>query len=508
MLENYSTSYKETVNQMLLINAVGIILDSQSVLFKDCIGKPIEYLHPFFYSIKDLLPQKNKTFNFECINLELNGVNYTIDAILYTNNEKEPSVLVFQELTKQYVQYQKAAQKRNVAEIKSQLLDYNNIILQEKEVFKNTFIANFSHEIKMPVNTINGFISLLENTNLEQNQRYNLDVIKNTNDKLKIMVNDIIDISKIETLRFSILPIRYNLLEELNVIVAIYSIKCKEKGLTINVNIDPECPKYVIADKHRLAQIVNNLVGNAIKFTPIGTIELTAKCLTKSNDSATLLFSVKDTGIGIEKDQIDYIFNGFHQINNSIINNGAGLGLAITRKLVHALDGEIKVKSKIGEGSIFSVTLDFKIATNQKEDKIITKTSKATANNEVKILLAEPLIGNQKKLLNIISKLKNCDVVIVENGDEVIEELYKTAYNILILNLKLPTMDGLDTTRFIRHSDYKEINKIPIVVISESPSKEEEHYCKERRINSYIGKPFNNAEVIRKLKYIIQKKQA
>ena len=508
MLENYNTSYKETTNQLLLINEEGIIVEAQSILFKNCIGKSIEKIHPFFGSLIDLLSQKNKTFNFECINLNLGNINFTIDAVLHTNAEKEPSVFVFQELTKQYVIYQQAAQKRNIAEIKSQLLDYNNINLQEKETFKNTFIANFSHEIKMPVNTINGFVTLLENTNLEQSQRYNLNVIKNTNDKLKTMINDIIDISKIETGRFSIFKTRYNLIEELNMIVAIYSFKCKEKGLTLNYNIDPECPKYVIADKYRLAQIVNNLIGNAIKFTPTGTIQLTAKCVTKNDDSATLLFSVKDTGVGIDSEQINSVFNSFHQINNNLANNGAGLGLAITKKLVDALHGKMEVDSKLGEGSTFSVTLDFKIAPNQKEDKIITKTSKTTANNDIKILLAEPLRGNQEKLLEIISKLNNCDVVIVENGDQVIEELYKSVFNLVILNLKLPTMDGLDTARFIRYSDYKDINKLPIVILSENPSKKEENYCKERGINSYISKPFDKAEILRKLKYIIQKKQA
>ena len=507
MLQDYNVSLKETTNQILIISNAGIILDAQSVLFKNCIGEHINILHPFFSTLVSLLSKKNKVYNFECINITIKNSNYTIDASLYCNGN-DPSVFVFQELTKQYIVYQKAAQKRNVTEIKSQFLEYNNTVLQEKEAFKNNFIANFSHEIKMPVSTINGYIKLLENTNLEQSQYYNLHVIKNTNDKLKTMINDIIDISKIETNRFSILPTRYNLLEELNVIIEIYSQKCKDKGLTLNYTIDPECPKYVIADKYRLAQIVNNLIGNAIKFTQKGSIDLTAKCLSKNKDTTTLEFSVKDSGIGIDTKQIDSIFNGFYQVNNAMANNGSGLGLAITKKLVHALGGKIKVESKPNLGSKFSITLDFKIAKNQIEDQIITKTCETTSNKENKILLAEPLKSNQAKLVEIITKLKSCDIVVVENGDEVIEELYKSKFDIVILNLKLPITDGIDTTRFIRHSDYKQINKIPIVIISDNPSKEQEEYCRDNKINSYIGKPFDKAKVLRKLKYIIQKKQA
>ena len=508
MLSNYPTSYKDTTNQILLISNQGIIIDAQSILFKDYIGQSLENLHPFFYSILDLISQKNKTYNFECINLKIENTNYTIDAVLHTNEEDEPAVFVFQELTNQYILYQKAAQKRNVSKIKSQLLNYNNSLLQEKETFKNNFIANFSHGVRMPINTISGFITLLENTNLEQSQRYNLKVISNVNDKLKSMINDIIDISKIETNRFTVAPTRYNLLDELNTIVAIYSARCEEKGLTLSYTIDPDCPKYVVADKYRLAQIVNNLIGNAIKFTPSGTIELTTKCIAKNKDSATLIFSVKDTGVGIKESEINSIFNGFHQITNGLENNGVGLGLSITKKIIDTLNGKISVESKINEGSTFTVTLDFKIDPNQKEDKIITKLSKTTSKNDIKILLAEPLRSNQEEILTIISKLKNCDVVIVENGDAVIEELYKTTFNLVILNFKLPIMDGIGTTRHIRYSDYKNINKIPIVIISENPSKEEENYCKQKGVNSYIGKPFVKAEVLRKLKYILQKKQA
>jgi len=507
MLETYNTSHKQTTNQILLISDQGIIINAESILFNNCIGKHINSLHPFFSSIIKLLSKKNKTFNFECINLEINNTTYTIDATLHCNGGK-PAVFIFQDLTKQYILHQLTAQKKNETEIKSQILNYNNIQLQEKEAFRNNFIANFSHEIRMPVNTINGFVRLLENTNLEQSQRYNLNVVKNTNDKLKTMINDILDISKIETGHFSILPIRFNLIEELNTIIQIYSQKCEEKGITLKHAIDPECPKFIIADKYRLAQIINNLIGNAIKFTPAGSIELKAECITKKDDSVTILFSVKDTGIGIAAKQIDSIFKGFYQINNNITNDGTGLGLEITKKLVLALNGEITVESKLGEGSTFLVTLNFKIAKNQKENKKIKKISEETSKNDFKILLAEPYKKDQVKILKIIDKLKNCDVVVVDNGDKVIEELYKSKFNLVILNIKLPSMDGIDTAKHIRHSELELFNKIPITIISNKPSKEEERYCKEHKINSYIGKPFDKKEVIRKIKYIQQKKQA
>ncbi|WP_452224064.1 ATP-binding response regulator [Lacinutrix chionoecetis] len=508
MIEKYNISYKETTNQILLINDTGIIIDSESIIFQNVNNKLISDLHPFFYILIDILPEYNQVFNFECINLQIENKHYTIDATLYTHGKNEPAAFVFHELTKQYVLYQKAAQKRNEAEIKSQLLNQQNNLLEEKETFKNNFITNFSHEIRMPVNTINGFSMLLENTNLEQKQRYNLNIIKDTNDKLKTMINDILDISKIETDQFSIYNMRFNLHEELNILAKIFGKKCEKKHLNFNFNLDTECPKYVVGDKYRLTQIANNLIGNAIKFTQIGTVNLSVSCVTKNNEKATLLLSVEDTGIGIENEQINSIFNGFYQVNNSIDNDGFGLGLAITKKLVYALNGKIELKSEYGKGSTFKVTLDFDIANNQKDTQPTQQHVLEDANQNYKILLAEPLEKNQIEFLNIISKLKNIGVTIVDSGDHVIQKLHQSPFDLVILNLKLPTMDGLDTARYIRHSNLEHFNNIPIVVISENPSKEEEHYCKERRINSYIGKPFNKEEILRKIKYIQQKKQA
>ncbi|WP_299884753.1 ATP-binding protein [uncultured Lacinutrix sp.] len=506
MLTNYNFFHKKQTNQILLINKQGIIIDSESDLFIDSKGKHLSDLHPFFDTIIPLLNTTNKQYNFDCINLTIGKNTRTVDGIL--NTEDEHAVFVFQDLTEQYILYQKVAQLRNEAEIKSQLYYHINYLLKEKEAFKDDFIANFTHAIRMPVNTISGFTALLEDSNLEQSQRYNLNIIKNTNEKLRVMINEILDISKIESGHFTINSIRYNLLNEFDEIISIYTKKCEKKGLKLNYKIDEKCPKYVIADKYRLAQIASNLIGNAIKFTEQGSIDLNVVCKTLTKDKATIQFSITDTGIGIEQDQLEVIYKSFYQVSNKIRNDGSGLGLAIVKELVNALDGTIEVNSTLGEGTTFTVTLDFEIDKNQKEDKHITKTNKTTANYEFKILLAEPSKRDQAIFLESVSKSKKFDVVIVETGDDVVEELHKQPFDIAIFNLKLPTMDGLDTARYIRHSDFENFKQIPIMILSKHPSKEEEQYCKQRRINSYLGKPYDKDVLLRKIKYLIKKKQA
>lgn len=508
MLKDYNTSYKESTNQILIVDKNGLVIDCDSQLFENSKGKKLNNLHPFFISITNLLNTPNKTYNFECINLKLNNLNHSVDLTLHTNKKNENAVIVIQNLTTQYIRYQKVAQNRNEAEIKSQVLDFNNKLLLEKEAFKDNFIANFSHQIKLPLISIDGFVTQLEESNLEQNQRYNLKIIKSTNGRLKTMINDILDISKIEANHFKAYKIRYNLIQELNILAEIYSKKCEEKGLKFVINIDKNCPKYVIADKFRLAQIASNLIGNAIKFTTNGNVTIDVKTIKQNKNKATILFTITDTGIGIEKNHLENIYKSFYQINNNINNDGSGLGLAITKNLIKALNGTINIKSKPEIGTTAKVTLDFKIADNQENEKSKTNIKNTATSNAPKILIAEPLQKEQDLLVKHLTAKQLFNVDVVETGDAVIEALHSKIYDTVILNIKLPTMDGLDTARYIRHSDFSHFNNIPIIIISSKPSTQEEQYCKNKKINSYIGRPYNKAELLRKVKYNVKKKQA
>lgn len=507
MLSTYTKDYNKAINQILLISKKGIVIDFESTLYKSIKNTPIKTLDPFFNTVFSLLKNSNKTYTFNCVNLTIDGEIYTIDSQLHTNKENENAVFVFNDLTKQYKNFQKVSQKGNEATLKSQLFDLQNTAIQKKEEFRDNFITNLSHEIRLPITTIAEFATLLENTNLQQEQLYSLNVIKNTNEKLMFMLNDILDISKIQTGHFNIYESRFNFLNELQIINDIFERKCDEKGLKLVVNIDKNCPEFVISDKYRMAQIANNLLGNAIKFTNKGSITLLVKPLKNNNkNSVSIEFTIQDTGVGIPKLQQKHIFKSFYQIENSVKNNGNGLGLAITKHLIEALNGEITVTSELNKGTQFKVVLDFKISTDNAPDKIVKKSSEETKHYEYKILVAEPLTKDKVTLLKILNQTKKYDVTIVETGDDVIEELQKHHFHALIINLKLPITDGIDTARFIRFSKKLSYSKIPILAVSQKPTKEEEKMCKEKRINSYIGKPYNKPELLRKLNYLLRKK--
>lgn len=499
MIKDYNTSYSNSINQIIVINNTGNVIDSDTIIFNITKGEHISALHPFFETLTPLLSNKDTTHNFSCVNINIKQKHYIIDVSLKTFKNDNNALIIIHDLTKQYTAYQKVAQIRNETKIQAEVLTYKNELLQKKEDFKNNFIANFSHEIKMPINTISGSTFLLESSDLTQSQHYNLKVIKNTNEKLKYMINDILDLSKIETGYFSIVESELNLIDELQTIIDIYTKKCEYKGLVLETEIDKNCPKYIISDKFRLAQISSNLIGNAIKFTNSGTISLQIKLLSKNNHTAELAFIVKDTGIGIEEDKMDFIFNSFYQINNKQANKGAGLGLSIVKRLVEALKGTIKVSSKLGEGTTFTVTLPLKISQNH-VNETIEQIPNHKKTYDYRILVGETIKKDQIAISKILNSSGIYDCVIVDNGDDVINQLHRSKFDIVLINLRLPKMDGYDVTRYARFSEFSQFSKIPIIAITDKPNAKEEAGCIEKQMNGYIGKPFDDKKILQIIK--------
>ena len=491
---------------MILIDPKGQIIDNDCNIFESINGKQIDTIHPFFESLVTLMDKKNQEYHFGCVNLNVKDKNYIVDLTFKTFEDDVNALIIIHDLTSQYNTYQTVAQLRNKTKVQSEIISYENELILRKEAFKDSFITNFSHEIRTPISTIGGTTELLENANLTQTQLYSLKVIKSTNERLKHMVNDILDLSKIETGYLSIVENETNLMEELQTIANIYTKKCELKGLTLNCEIDEDCPKYLVTDKFKLAQIFGNLFGNAIKFTNSGTIALQVKVVKKNTKMVTLEFLVSDTGIGIEKDKIDFIFDSFYQITNKQTNKGAGLGLAIVKRIVEALNGEISASSTIGKGSSFKVILPFKISQNHTVETISIQHPERVKDYEHRVLIGETFKKDQIEISRILNDSGKYYTFVVDNGDDVINQLHRSKFDIVLLNLRLPTMDGFDVTRYIRYSELPELSDIPIIGISDNPSEKEEAYCLKRRMNDYTGKPHNKKSLLKKMEDILQKK--
>lgn len=504
MLNSYKKHKPKSVNQFLLVDKSGIILENETEIFSGITNTSISKFHPFFESLIPLLNNSNQTYTFNCIHVYYNKTEYTLDIALETLANKEHNFIVINDLTTHYANNLKISQSKNVAAIKSQFLELENDLLIKKENFKRSFLTNFSHNIRMPINTITLSTSLLNNSEITDNQRHTLSVIDKTSNHLKEILNTLLDISKIETGYFPNQNQVFDIQKLLDNLKKEYADKFKNKGLRFNLYLDSKCPKFLLGNQFRIEQICNILLENAYTFTLEGEVNLNINAEKNKQNKLILNIQVEDTGIGIKKENLKAVFNAFYKEKNTIYNNGKGLGLALVKQLTQALNGEIILKSEPNEGSVFKVKLPLKISEQKIEASILQKEENSKKNARYKLLIADYFETDQIQLFNILNTEKQYKIDRVKTGDDVINNMITNNYNLILLATKLPTMDGLDTSRFIRYSQTFKDNNIPIVAFTNSKTRTEETYCKNVGINAYLTKPYNKELILTTVKNLLK----
>jgi len=365
---------------------------------------------------------------------------------------------------------------------------------EHSEKIKEQFLANMSHEIRTPMNAIIGFTDVLAKTKLSSNQQQYLHSIKTSGENLLVIINDILDYSKIEEgiIRFEKVSISIQqMLDSLRVMMA---AKAEAKGINLIFRSDQNVPDAVIGDPMRLSQIILNLVSNAIKFTEKGSVIVNAKIKEERSDVLILEFEVSDTGIGIPEDKWQTIFERFQQAESHTARHygGTGLGLSIVKNLVELQGGTISVSSEWAKGSVFTFTLPFQKA----DEKVQAQKIKARKVNRsvtegkkfvhLKVLLAEDNKMNQI-LMSVILANMGIDADIVGNGKLAIEKLEENSYDVILMDMQMPEMDGYQATQYIRKTlKYS----IPIIAITAHAMPGEKEKCLTLGMNEYISKPF------------------
>jgi signal transduction histidine kinase/DNA-binding response OmpR family regulator len=361
---------------------------------------------------------------------------------------------------------------------------------------KEQFLSNMSHEIRTPINSVIGFTSLLQKSKMTNEQGQFVGLIKSASENLLNIVNDILDISKIEAgmLHFDKNP--FSLRELSYSLEMMFYHSTTEKGLSYEWIIDDNVPEILIGDKERLTQILNNLVNNALKFTENGGITIRISLSKTQDQIAVIQFSVKDTGIGIQPDKLESIFNRFEQAENNNTKNfgGTGLGLSIVKKLVTMQEGNILAKSEPGIGSEFIIQIPFGIGQEDTINKVKFGSVKnicpvnGTKNLAgYRVLAAEDNKMNQM-LLTYIFQQWNLDFDLVDNGQKAIECLQHNTYDLVLMDIQMPVMDGYSTTTFIRN-ELK--NDIPVIAMTAKVLPGEREKCQGLGMNHYISKPIN-----------------
>ncbi len=379
---------------------------------------------------------------------------------------------------------------------------------------KSMFLANLSHEIRTPLSSIIGIANVLEETNLDEEQKEYVDIINISGNNLLSLVNNILDFSKIEAGNIIIGRVPFNIHETIEEVISLLKLQATDAGNQLLSETADDIPDRVIGDPARLKQILINLVNNAIKFTKNGTITINTQLFDQDKEKLRLKFNIIDTGIGVAREKRDKLFKEFSQADVSIAKKygGTGLGLAISKHFAAMMEGEMGVESKKGKGSNFwftvvlyktDLTKEQQETEEAAEKPVIPKKEDKKEIKSLNILLVEDNLLNQK-FAEAILKKKNYNVDIAKNGKIGVELFEENKYDIILMDIQMPVMNGIEATKTIRALEKeKNLSPIKILAVTAYAMEGDEERFNEAGIDDYLSKPYKSDQLINKIKELL-----
>lgn len=475
------------------------------------------------YFIEEL--KKNQSYDFEYRMVAKNGdVVWFHDLVTVEhglNNEplKLRGYLIDITLRKhanEKIQQMNIELEQRVLERTAQL-QANNIELQkakvmaeESKVAKELFLASMSHEIRTPLNAIIGFQQLLKSTTLNDEQKEYVESIDFAGRNLLVIINDILDLSKIEAGKFQFDEVQFSVHDIVKSVIELVNHRAKEKNIKLYIYVDASIPQVLFGDSARLSQVLLNLVGNAIKFTETGEVKISANYLSETDNEVWCEFAVEDTGIGIAPERLPHIFERFTQesVETNRAYGGTGLGLTISKYLVEMQGGKINVKSEKGKGSVFTFEIKFKKQSSKSPFNYHNPEGEDELNmtRKLSILLAEDVLLNQRLVVKIMEKWGH-DLDIAENGRVAFEKVKERDYDLILMDIQMPVMDGYAATQLIRSMPDLKKQSIPIIALTAHASNAEAEKCINLGMNAYLAKPFNQQNLFQIINQLVNKNQ-
>ena len=381
--------------------------------------------------------------------------------------------------------------------------------LEQASIAKTNFLANMSHEIRTPLNAIIGMTTIATGSKDIKRKNYCLGKISGASAHLMGIINDILDMSKIEEGKFELSCTEFDFHAMLQRVASLFEFRLREKEQHLNLITDPSIPSRIITDEQRLAQVITNLIGNAIKFTPDeGKITLESKILTRNGEGSDCVMELRvtDTGIGISKEQQAKLFHSFVQVDSSISRKfgGTGLGLAISKKIVEMMHGGIRIESEMGHGSSFIVTIKVELPPQEAvpvhgpDADPVALTADFSGK---RILLAEDVEINREIVLTLLEDF-NMEIVEAEDGGQAFDKFSANPnrFDLIFMDIHMPNINGYEATRLIRSLDHPKAKTVPIIAMTANVFKEDIDKCMEAGMNGHVGKPLDFAEVAALLK--------
>jgi len=485
-------NYDKSTSAIVYIVAVGVLIFiSIFIWFTDIsFGKPLSKAIKVAEKISagDYSQRVTEKMPGE-FNLFAKAFNYTIDSLIHANKD----------LQKNMQAMESEISRRKELEVE---LEHKKLIAESASKSKSEFLSNMSHEIRTPLNVVTGFSELLAATDINEKQKKYIDAIQNGGSSLLSIINDVLDLSKIEAGKLSVVKSNFDLFKLMNEVKGMFEKEAFEKNLDFEVVISKNVPAIIYQDENRLKQILVNLLSNALKFTEQGGIELILNALPIKNASQVdLCFSVEDTGIGIAEEYHHKIFNQFEQQDgqDSRRYGGTGLGLAISQQLANLLNGGMTVSSVPEKGSVFSLCLSAVevselLESNAEVEDVVVNLSQS------KILIADDIQANRELIKDYLDG-QPVEIIEAENGKKAIDATREYRPDLVLMDIKMPEMDGVEATKILKTDS--ELKSIPVIALTASSIKGEDAQINDVLFDDYLTKPIRKMVLLKSLSRII-----